>query len=345
MSLRYEPRGDEIELTGDRPALFKVFACSTRAVVGFTSIAIFGDECARWESRDSAANPAAEVIGSLMPTLATQPFGFCALPSAPWGGDDFHAELYSHGDTDVQVVSFAPTWLANPTLSEEATHDLEPDERIWSREYAAEPGTTVTAAFDRDDALACFAGTPRGAPGGAIVTTDPSSLRGDAYSYMCGHETSVGEIVITEVDGWGGDELRHVTMADIVAEISARAKKLGTTTVYADQREEAALRSLFAQQGISYTSYAWSETSKDDAVMVLRRLMRERKLFLPEHAQLRREITGLKARLMPSGRVKYESNGLDYVSALITLAHTLVEGSPTFDYARAVETMKQLGII
>ena len=70
----FERRGDELELTGTRRVLFKVFACNTHAV-GFTAILIIGDEVARWENRDHSANPAAQVVGSLMPSLATQPYG------------------------------------------------------------------------------------------------------------------------------------------------------------------------------------------------------------------------------------------------------------------------------
>lgn len=325
LGMRYEPRDAEIELTGDRPVLFKVFAATTRATVGFTAIMIIGDEVARWESRDTAANPAQEVFSSLFPTLASQLFGFAVLCSSPWGSDDYHAQRFDEGDTDSQLVSFAPTWIANPEITEERTHQLEPDERLWAREYAAEPGTTISNAFDPADIAACFDGAPRGRLSRAFVATDPSSLRGDAFTWIAGRETTDAEIVVGDVGGWSGDELRRVSMADVVESIAARAHRWNCSVVFGDQREEAALRSLYAQQRTGYVSYAWTEQSKDTAVMRLRRMMRERKLFLCEHAVLRREITNLKARLMPSGRVKYESNGLDYVSALITLAHAVID--------------------
>jgi hypothetical protein len=88
--------------------------------------------------------------------MATQPFAFEVCSSSPWGTDDYHAELFDQGDTDHQLTSFAPTWIANPTITEERTHELEPDEKIWSREYAAIPGATVSQALDREDATHCF---------------------------------------------------------------------------------------------------------------------------------------------------------------------------------------------
>jgi hypothetical protein len=117
-----------------------------------------------------------------------------------------------------------------------------------------------------------------------------------------------------------------MSLADVVEAIAERADEWGVRTVFGDQREEAGLRSLFAEHEIGFQSFAWTEPSKDDAVMWIRRVMRESLLCLSEHERFRRELVGMKARLMPSGRTKYETNGLDYASALVTLAHAALTG-------------------
>ncbi len=325
LGVAFAERGDELELP-ERSVVFRVVTCSIRGVVGFTSIAVFEDEMARWESRDPAANPAREVSAGLRPTMATQPTAFEVAVSSPWGTDDYHAELYDAGDTDHQVTSFGATWECNPTISEAATHDFEPDPRIWSREYAAVPGATVSAALDSNDIGATFARQLLGSLAGGFVTIDASSLRGDAFTWIAGRETDQGELAVLEVGGWEGEELRHVSMATIVETIANKAKEHGARRVFGDQREEAALRELFAQQELQLVTFAWSEPSKDESVMLLRRMMREAKLSLCEHATMRRELTSMKARLVPSGRTRYETNGLDYASALITLMHAAVAG-------------------
>lgn len=333
LGLEHEQRADEVELTSPRRVSFRSISCTTRATVGFTSIAILGDEVSRWESRDSSANPAQEVLGSLAPTLATQPHGFMALCSSPWSMDDYHAVLFDAGDTAFQQVSFGTSWDCNPTLTEEGTRELEPDERTWRREYAAEPGATVTAALDSVDVLAAF-GRETPLPTAfniPFLAIDASSLRGDAFSYLSGNVTRDGEIVVSQVAGWGGAELHAVSMSDVVAEISARATAIRAHTVFGDQREEAALSALFAQHGVRLVSYAWSETSKDTAMQLLRRLLRERRVHLPDHPKLRTELTSMKARLLPSGRTRYESNGLDYASALVTLMHAIVANDLALD--------------
>jgi hypothetical protein len=180
LGIPFDERNGEIELRGRR-LVFRVVTSSVRGTVGFTSVAVFADECARWEARDAAANPAREVMASLRPTMATQPTAFEVCSSSPWGTEDYHHELFEQGDTEHQVTSFAPTWVANPTLSEARTHELEPELRIWSREYGGVPGSTLSLAIDPEAITAAQRPAPSElsmmAP---IVSFDFSSGRGDA---------------------------------------------------------------------------------------------------------------------------------------------------------------------
>jgi len=326
LGVPFEERGDEIELGGARPVLFRVVTCSTRGTVGFTSVACFCDEVARWESRDTGSNPAREVVGSLAPTMATQPAAFLVLSSSPWSVDDYHAEQFDLGDTEHQTVSFAPTWTANPTVSEAQTHELEPDPKVWQREYAAEPGITTSLALDGDDIKACTGLAPKGLPRFWFLPLDASSLRGDAFAWLEGYQTTAGELVIAEVRGFEGAELRDISMRDVVRTIAGRAHARGVQVIYGDQREDASLTAMFAEENVAFDPIPWTDVSKDDAFQALRRLMRERKLLLPADEKLLKQCRNVKARLLPSGRTKYETNGKDYLSALVTLAHRVVTG-------------------
>lgn len=292
LGVPFVQRSDEIELT-DRPLVFRVYAASIDSV-GFTSVLVCCDEMARWESRDTAANPAREVVASLAPTKATQPTAFDVFSSSPWGVDDHHHELFEQGDTDFQVTSFAPTWVANPSITEAQTHELEPDPAIHAREYGAEPGATVSAALDPADVASMF-------------------------------KAESAALHVQEVGGWEGAELRDVTMKQIVAQIAARAKAWGAAEVFGDQRENASLSSMFAEHGLYFRSYAWTAASKDTAVQLLRRAMREGQIASCTHDKFRRELLAVKARLSPSGITMYTTNGLDYASALITLAHAAAD--------------------
>lgn len=301
LEVTFDERSDELELH-ERRLVFRVASCSIRSV-GFTSVMLVADEMARWESRELSANPAQQVMSSMRPTGATQPFWFECDVSAPWSIDDYHAQLFDEGDTAHQAVSFAPTWVANPSISEADTHDLESDPAVWEREYAAVPGAVVSNALDPADVAACF-----------------------------GHESNDARMRISEIGGWSGPELRSKTMREITREIAARAKSWGADVVYGDQREEASLRDLFSENGVYFRSFAWSLGSKDAAFQTLRRLMRERHFSCAHHDQLKREMLAVRARMNPSGTTSYDTNGRDYLSAVITLIHAanenLLHGQP-----------------
>lgn len=146
LGIGYRRRDTEIELEG-QPIVFKTFAATMSGVSGFTSIMFIGDEVAKWRDAETGANPAKEVLGSARPTMATQPSARMFLCSSPLGTQDAHAIAFDQGDTDTQLVASAPTWEANPSVSEQQTRDLEGDEKTWRREYAAIPQDGLTAAF------------------------------------------------------------------------------------------------------------------------------------------------------------------------------------------------------
>lgn len=179
---KYREAGDTIELL-DRPIAFKVSPASFRTAVGDTSIGIWCDEVSRWLDAESGANPATEVLASVRPTLATMPNGRIWLVSSPLGTTDAHAAAFDAGDSAGQRVYFCPTWVGNPTLSEAQTHELEPDERLWRREWAAQPQASLSSAFDPDGVEAAFRTVHIGSFHQPIGVVDASSGGGDAFTY------------------------------------------------------------------------------------------------------------------------------------------------------------------
>jgi hypothetical protein len=320
--MKHEVTGEEIRLVG-APLKICVLTRNWRSAVGDNLGLLWCDEVSRWESEDSSANPASEVISSLKPTLATlqaQGFALMVLSSSPWSEDDYHATQYARGDTADQHVAFLPTWVGNPTLSESMTHILEPDERVWNREYAAIPGNVLSQALDSEDVNAAFGMV---VPAGDLrrwCCIDASSLRGDAFAWMIGHEAR-GGLVVDKIGGWSDSNLRDLSLDNVVNEIALECRARSITRVWGDQREEAGLEVLFRQQRLSFESFAWTNPSKHDAFTMLRRLLRDRRVQLVEHATLQTQMRTCKARLLPGGATSYETNGLDYLSALITLIH------------------------
>jgi hypothetical protein len=126
---------------------FAVYTASIAGVSGFTAIGALLDEVTKWKDSETGVNPAREVIASIKPTMITQPDSMMYMVSSPWATLDAHYEYFERGDEGLQWTAQAPTWVANPSVTEQATHDLEPDEEIWRREYAAIPMSSEARAF------------------------------------------------------------------------------------------------------------------------------------------------------------------------------------------------------
>lgn len=199
LGVPFDVQGDQIALR-DKPRGFRVFACQVGAVSGFRCYGFSADELAKWESRETGANPAPEVCSSLAAMCVTHVGSRRLLISSPWSLDDYHAERFDQGDTDHQRVCAAPSWVANPAgITEAQTRAAEPDPRRWAREYAAIPSASASAALDGDAVTRAQREPPSDltvmAP---IVALDFSSGRGDSvvWSRVCwAHQAAVPEVL------------------------------------------------------------------------------------------------------------------------------------------------------
>lgn len=182
LGVAFDQSGDEIVIPELRRGV-RVFAATVGAVSGFRCFGFCADELAKWTSADSAANPAPEVIASLRAMCVTHPGAREFLISSPLGLTDFHAQAFDRGDSEQQVVAFAPTWIANPSVTEAHTRDLEPDERIWAREYAAQPQAGALAVFTPAAIERAFSRPRAGERSDPVIVIDASSGRKDTFAF------------------------------------------------------------------------------------------------------------------------------------------------------------------
>jgi Terminase large subunit, T4likevirus-type, N-terminal len=215
LDVPYKPaREGSLELVA-KPIAFRVYAGTLQSAVGFTSIAIFCDELARWRDDDSGVNPARSVVGSLRPTMSTQPNARMFLSSSPWAMADHHYYLFERGDQPDQMVAHAESWIANPTLDPDLLRQDAPEERDFDRDFRAIPVVNSSAVFSPENIAAAF--TPRPGLrelGASVIAMDPSEalgkdqfglLRGsyrsklanprDAYMWEDGIDPNTGAIV------------------------------------------------------------------------------------------------------------------------------------------------------
>lgn len=314
--------GDAIELT-DRPVTFKVFVASIAGVVGFTAIAAICDEVARWRDSDSGANPAGEVLASLRPTMATQRQAPLILSSSPLGPNDAHAKAYDEGETRRQMVAYAPSWVANPTLTEAETREDEPDARIWTREYLAVPQASKLAAFDVAAIDRSMLDRKPDETGEPILVLDPSSGRRDAWvgAVVRSARDERGPFVwIEHIDAIEGSFWTQTTGDQVVERFVTLCRDRGITSVHADQREQLMLQAAFERAGLTYHVHTWTQASKVTAVETVRRWFRDRTIAITAHPKMRAELVAFEERVTASGSLSFDGrrSSDDYVAVLVT---------------------------
>jgi hypothetical protein len=341
-----------------KPVAFKVYAASVGAVSGFTAIGILCDEASKWKDSDSGTNPAAEVLASLRPTMATQPTARMFLSSSPFGPDDAHARAFDEGETSAQQVAHAATWEANPSITEQQTRDDEPDPKIWAREYAAIPQVGVSSAFDPaavDNAIRPMPAVI--ASGDPVLVMDPSNLRNDAFAYGVArwhHPASVVEQWVTDqrpqfrgvmtiqrtevppAPPFLALEYVNAFEPPVRADALVIAKRLvdvcrqyRVRTVHSDQREAFLWGPLLAQHGLRFYPHDWTMQSKQSAVERLRGWFRDSQILLPDHAKLRAQLHGFSERITASGNTTYGARSTghdDFAALLVTAALADLEG-------------------
>ncbi len=281
------------------------------------------DEPAFYATSEVYADPDVEILAALRPAMAQFPNRRLIAISTPFGLTGvFHETVdaaLGNNDEKLILAVQGPTWVWNPSINEATTHTLEADPRRWSREYAAVASGTSSSAFgDPEHIKRAFKLKAPPGPGNGFAAIDPSSLRSDEFAYIFGYEAN-GLIRVDEVGAFGQEDFKTHTMADIVRKLSMKARARGVSRVISDQREAAGLTSLFAENSCELEVLNWSQSSKESACSLLRRLFQDSKISIVEHRQLKDELIKARAILTPDGHTKYPLTGLDFASCLVSL--------------------------
>lgn len=318
LCVRYRRAGPTIDLQ-DRPLGFKVFAARIGAVSGFRAIGRCGDEVAKWS--DDGADPSEEVWASLAAMTVTHPRAIGLLFSSPMGMTGLHYAEVEKGDVPGEsIATSAPTWVANPSITEaQALKLARGSERIFRREYGAIPQGSLTSVFDGSIVTRAFENGKLSiqSEGDEILIVD-ASRGGDDWAYARARRV------------WAKGKHRvHVfeigavpNAADSEAAVKWLAERTPCRVVIADQYEAGALKALFGQQGFSFFEFTWGNASKKVAVDKVERWMRDGELMLCASEKLRTQLLEYQERITKSGELAYGGSGRndDYAAVILTLA-------------------------
>lgn len=327
LGVPFDRAGDTIDLK-NLPRGFKVFAAQIGAVSGFRCYGYGIDEATKMRSGDDGANPVAEIVASLRAMTITHPKARGMIVSSPLALGDFHSTLIDAGDTERQLVGQAPSWVANTFISEQQTHELEPDRRVWKREYLAVPQAGALSAFDEEDIKRAFRPcgdiAKRSEP---VLVLDMTSGKKDTLACGLGGwgklATGSHKFLFDEVWGYGPKDIREHGIDAIVAVIARKSHAAGVSSAFGDQREAMMVDAALAKHGIDFHELAWTPSNKPRGVARVRRWLLEGTLALPQHEGLRRELLNFEERIDTGGQFTFGARGSghdDYVSLLITAA-------------------------
>lgn len=331
LGVAHEPWGDAVmgvKLVGRRVG-FCVYAASVQGVSGFTSIFVIADEVAKWKDAATGVNPANEVIKSVRPTMATQPNSRIVLSSSPFSVLDAHYDAYEQGETDLQLVTSAPTWEANPTLTEADTHALEPDESAWLREYKAVPQAEVESSLLTDEEI--LHATRR------KNTGDMPFMAGWRYCAAMDPATRTNAWTLT-IAGQGPKGIRHIVCArqwipkkgkpldpaEVLREIHALIAAYGLRAIITDQHITDSLRSILRllklEDRVVLVEEPWTHESRAAAFEHLRMLAQSRRLGLPADKFVRADLLGIVKKITRSGAtyqlIERDGRHSDYAPAI-----------------------------
>lgn len=327
LGVEYGPCDDGIQLVG-RPIAFRVFTASITGVSGFTSIFVLCDEVSKWLDRDTGANPATTVLASVRPTMATTPNARIVLSSSPMGMLDAHYDAFALGDTHHQVVAHAPTWVANPTVTEAQSRADEPDEHVWLREYAAIPQAEAeTSLYSHASIQACTRVAPFNLPpleGAPLVATIDPATRGHAWTLILARrEGDVRRVVLARQ--WQGTSSAPLSPRRVFEEIAAILEPHGCARVHTDQFAIDPLREIARDAGLFLVDCPWTSSNRQECLEELRDLLLSGRVELPPDVDLVTDLLGVRRVLTRSG-VSYalpEQRGrhCDYAPALAMAVH------------------------
>jgi len=314
IGVKYRERGNSIELV-NKPIRFTVYPCTVAGASGFTSIAVIWDEVSKWRDADTGANPATEVIAALRPTMATQPHARMVLSSSPFGTLDAHAVAFARGDAPDQLTAHAPTWEANPTITEEKTHALEPNERIWRREYAAIPGDAESSFLSSVDVRACVdAGVASRPPvgGTAYVLAMDAAFRADCFAVVVAlreYRSRPGAppidlIVVDAIHRWTPQPGQRLDFDQCMERVASIATKYNEARVVRDAFAGDAVGSALAVRGVRSNEMAMSSAAQWERWSFVEQIVRTAALRLPDDPATIRELSELRLKLRQSGLVQ-----------------------------------------
>jgi len=333
------------------PRGIRITAASVSGTSGWRSYFSGADEVAKWPTEGVARVDAREVLASTRAMTTTHRTARHMIVSSPFLDSGPFFETIRAGKTKhTFVVPPTPTWVASPLLTEDDTHALEANPRVWAREYAAQFGTEWENGYFVGLIDACV---DEEAPHGwdpepkvdYVIAIDPAFSR-DQFVAVVAHHEKDGLIMVDHIEVIepepGIEKLEPTYALERVKEL---AEAYDARAVVSDQHHFDSLASIGRRIGLYLDDQCWTASNKGPLFELTRTLMRDRKLLLPNDAGLRRELASIGTRLLPSGHEAIQARpGMhdDRVTAMVMAVARAAQMSPKHSSKPAVRRVERV---
>jgi hypothetical protein len=315
----------------------EIMTASFRTIRGPTVIAALLDEIAFWPSEDSA-NPDAEILAALRPSMATVPNAMLLAASSPYArrGVLWDAFRRHYGKPDSPVLVWkADTRTMNPTVPQSVIDEAtERDPASAAAEYGAEFRTDVESFVAREVVDAATVPGRHELPlvDGTSYTAfvDPSGGSADSMTLAIAHRDHDGRGVLDAVR----ERRPPFSPEDVVHEFADVLKSYGVSRVTGDRYAGEWPRERFRVHGITYDP---SEKPKSDIYRDLLPILHSGRAELLDHARLVAQLCGLERRTARGGRDSIDHAPGDDVANACAGALVAVAGK------RGLEVWERLG--
>ncbi|MBI5320882.1 hypothetical protein [Bradyrhizobium sp.] len=278
----------------------EVTTASFRSVRGATCVAALADEIAFWA--DEGANPDAEVIKAIRPSMATIPNAMLLLASSPYARKgvlwDMHRQ--HHGKDDPRVLSWqASTETMNPSIDPDYLKEqYERDPVSASAEYGAQFRTDVEA-FISAEAVDAVTAEERERPYIAgrryYAFADPAGGSGkDSFTLAIGHvEDRVPVLDVIR------EKKPPFSPKAVISDLCETLKQYGIRKVTADRFAAEFAVEAFREHQITLEH---SLKPKSQIYSEFLPLLNSKTCDLLDHARLRTQLLGLERKVSRAGK-------------------------------------------
>ena len=327
-------------------------------VRGFDLLALVLDEAELFQSETDFVVTDRESFNGAIPRLLHGAGHHAILISTPWPTPTLMGELFAKnwGNPTTALAAFG-TSLAmhdyDPSLAAciERERADDPENTARERDCSRDAGgstnfldsDTVDASVDPDLLLpAPHDGDALGFGGDIGLVIDSTTLAGVSRRGAA-HKV----VVLTEQRPTKGSPLR---LSQAIAQWSDDLEPYRDITreVAVDGHAREPAREYAQANELNLVDAPAGQNAKADTFVQMRKLFREQRIVIPDHARLRAQLKSVIAKSTPGGGLKIiqaRRKGLahgDLVSALVLALHQ-VSGDHAADYVGFVQRMRELG--